>query len=67
LLRPLFFQRVSVNYIPHTCLSLLDIAQATQAAGATIMLEDLTKTQASVQQSISAPHPALGTANDIQV
>jgi hypothetical protein len=45
-------------------LSMLDMAQATQAAGATVMLEDFAKAQAEIQQ---APHPTLGQHLDVRV
>jgi hypothetical protein len=62
------FMGAQLVQLQHTLsLSLLDMAQATQAAGATVMLEEFAKTQASVQQAISAPHPTLGTVIDIRV
>jgi len=48
-------------------IGLLDMAQATQAAGATVMLDDFAKAQAGVQAASSAPHPALGQRLDVQV
>ncbi|MGD8190272.1 putative motility protein [Brevibacillus ginsengisoli] len=45
-------------------LSVLQMAQATQAAQATVMLNDFAKAQASVQ---AAPHPTLGKNLDISI
>ncbi len=47
-------------------LSIMDMAQATQAAGATVMLEDFAKAQAAVQEAV-APHPTLGQRLDVRV
>lgn len=44
-------------------LSMLKMAQATQAAGAMVMLQDFTNAQAATQ----APHPTLGKQIDISV
>ena len=44
-------------------LSMLNMAQATQAAGAMVMLQDFTNTQAATQ----APHPTLGKRFDVSV
>jgi hypothetical protein len=48
-------------------MGLLDMAQATQAAGVTVMLEDFAKAQAGVQAAASAPHPTLGQRLDVRV
>ncbi len=45
-------------------LSVMKMAQATGAAQATVMLNDFTKAQASVQ---AAPHPTLGKILDVSV
>ncbi|MFY0543172.1 polyribonucleotide nucleotidyltransferase [Brevibacillus sp. H7] len=45
-------------------LSVMNMAQTTQAAGATVMLEDFAKAQAGVQ---GAPHPTLGQRLDVRV
>ena len=45
-------------------LSMMQMAQATQAAQATVMLDDFSKAQASVQ---AAPHPTLGKLVDVSV
>jgi hypothetical protein len=53
-----------VSELQHTLnLSLLKGQMATQAAQATVMLEDFAKTQ----QSVQAPHPTLGKQIDIRV
>jgi|GEM_PF-737075 len=48
-------------------LSVLNMAQATQAAGAVVMLDDFAKVQAGVQAASPAPHPALGQRLDVRV
>lgn len=45
-------------------LGVMQLAQATQAAQATVMLNDFAKAQASVQ---AAPHPSLGKVLDVSV
>ena len=51
--------------LQHTVnLSLLSMANASQAAGATVMLEDFSKVQATTQP---ASHPTLGKALDVRV
>lgn len=56
-----------VSQLQHTVgLSMLNMAQATQAAGATVMLEDFARAQANLAGT-SAPHPTLGQHLDISV
>lgn len=43
-------------------MSVLQMAQNTQAAGATVMLQDFAKAQAA-----AAPHPTLGSSLDIRI
>lgn len=48
----------------HTvALSVLNMVQNTQAAQAAVMIEDMAKTQANLQQ---APHPTLGKLVDVR-
>lgn len=52
--------------LQHTVnLNLLSMAKNMQAAGATVMLEDFTKNQNSIQQA--APHPTSGQSFDVSV
>jgi len=48
-------------------LSLLNMAKNTEAAGATVMLEDFSKNQAQIQSAAQAAHPTLGKSLDIKV
>ncbi|GEC91877.1 MULTISPECIES: polyribonucleotide nucleotidyltransferase [Brevibacillus] len=53
-----------LSQLQHTVsLSIMNMAQASQAAGATVMLDDFSKAQATVQAS----HPTLGKQIDISV
>lgn len=58
-----------LSQLQHTVsLSMLKMVQATQIAGATVMMQDFAKTQENIQQTTqAAPHPSAGKVIDISV
>lgn len=57
-----------LSQLQHTVsFGMLKMVQATQAAGATVMLQDFAETQQSIQQAAqAAPHPSLGKVLDVR-
>lgn len=58
-----------LSQLQHTVsVGMLKMVQATQTAGATVMMQDFAKTQESIHQSAqTAPHPSLGNTLDIKI